>query len=82
MSTVDFVANRQMRKCFAITVRFISNEQLYNAMLACRRSNGHHKAENILTRSLEEIASIFEITVLTHDFSALLDETSSLIDVV
>jgi len=51
-------------------------------MLACRRSSGHHKAENIVTRSLEEIASTFEITVLTHDFSALLDESSSLIDVV
>jgi len=71
-----------MRKYFAITLRFISNEKLYNAMLTCRRSNGHHKTENIATRSLEEIVSNFEITVLTHDFSALLDESSSLMDVV
>ena len=81
MSTVDFVSNRQIHKYFAITLRFISNEKLYNAILACRRSNGNHKAENIVTCSLEEIVSSFEITVLTHDF-LLLDESSSLIDVV
>ena len=33
VSTVDFLSNRQMRKYFAITVRFISDEKLYNAML-------------------------------------------------
>jgi len=71
-----------MSKYFAITVRLISNEKLYNAMLTCRRSNSHHKSENIVTRRLEEIVSAFEITMLTHDFSPLLDESSSLIDVV
>jgi len=82
VSTVDFLSNRQMRKYFAITLRFISNEKLYNDVLTCRWSNGHHKTENIVTRRLEEIVSNFEITVLTHDFSALLDECSSLMDVV
>jgi len=82
VSTVDFVSNRQIRKYFAITVRFISYEKLHNAILACRRSNGHHQAENIVTSSLEEVVSTFEITVLTHDFSVWLDESSSLIDVV
>jgi len=62
-----------MSKYFAITVRFISNEKLYNAILACRRSNSHHKAENIVTRSLEEIVSTFQVTVVTHDFLVLLD---------
>jgi len=37
-------------------------KNLQNAMLHFRRSEGHHKAECIVTRSLKKIVSKFEIT--------------------
>jgi len=54
VSTVDFFSNRQMRTYIGIIVCFISDEKPYKSMLVCRWSNGHHTAENIVTRSLEK----------------------------
>jgi len=73
-----------MRSYIGIIVNFISKEKLHNAMLRLQtiqrllHSYEHHNQQ------FEEIDSNFEITagLLTNDFSALLDECSSLIDVV
>jgi len=40
--------DRQMRSYTGIFIHFISNSKLHNVELACRRSNGHHTAGNIV----------------------------------
>jgi len=64
-----------MHKYFAIIVRFISNEKLYNAMLRLQMIYRSSQSQKHRNQQFEEIVSNFEITVLTHDFSALLDES-------
>jgi len=68
-----------MRSCIGITVHFILNYKLHNAMLACRRSEGDHIAENIVIQFEETVICL---KLLTNEISALLDEYSSLMAVV
>ncbi|XP_048867862.1 E3 SUMO-protein ligase ZBED1-like isoform X4 [Brienomyrus brachyistius] len=45
--TVDLWSNRSMRSFFAMTSHFISDFELQNVMLSCRRFKGRHSADNI-----------------------------------
>jgi len=50
-----------MRSYFGITVHFISNQKLHNAMLAYTQFKCHYTADKSVTE-FEELVSNFEIT--------------------
>jgi len=79
--TIEFWSNRERRSYLASL--FISFQMKNYKMLCCtcRRSKGHHTAENTVTRSLKKKQSAI-LKLLTNEFSTLLDECSALIDVV
>ena len=59
--TVDIWTNRQMCSYLGVTVHFITEFHLMNAMLACRRFHGSHMGEDILQHFME-IEQEFEIS--------------------
>ena len=58
--TVDIWTNRTMRAYIGITGHFIEDYQLQGVMLACRRFEGIHTAENVLT-NYEDIITQFNL---------------------
>ena len=64
--TVDIWSNRQMRSFIGITAHFIHDWKLQTAMLACKRFQGRHTADNIVAQ-YEETVNEFKISEkVTH----------------
>jgi len=79
--TIDIWSNRQMRSSLAsLFVSFQVKSYTIIGLLQTIQRSSDHTAENIISHSLTNSSVILKL--LAHNFSAMVDECSSLIQLM